>query len=289
MLNYIRKTQESNMKRSSERHLIAVAMMALSFAGCQSETNLTGNSMGDSSESRSSRLESKEGTKGANRDTPTKQSSDRTASGSTIASSERREAFKAGIDLIRESNIEKTAKQVGDAAIDGELIGWDGKTVRLSKLWHDGPVVLMWYRGGWCSHCNIQLQAMQQHLDELENAGAELVVLTPELPEKAKETSEANHLDMVALHDRENRLADAYGIMFNLPEAIIPIYRDQLKMCSYNGCNKMQLPLAATYVIDQSGKITYAFLDADYKKRAEPADIVAAVVAVVAAKSDRLN
>ena len=207
------------------------------------------------------------------------QLSERAAASAATASPQRRDAFEAGIDLVRESNIEKTAKQVGDEAVDGDLIGWDGKTVRLSHLWEKGPVVLMWYRGGWCPYCNIQLQAMQQRIDEIKNAGARLVVLTPELPEKAKETAKANNLKMVALHDRENRLADAYGIMFDLPAPIVPIYRDKLKMCSFNGCNKMQLPLAATYVIDQSGKITYAFLDADYKKRAEPEDVVAAVIA----------
>ena len=57
-------------------------------------------------------------------------------------------------------------------------------------------------------------------------------------------------------------------------------YRNKLKLTEHNGSDKMQLPLAATYVIDKSGKITYAFLDADYKKRAEPADVVAAVKAI---------
>ena len=207
------------------------------------------------------------------------QLSARAAESAAKAPEERRKAFKAGIDMVRDSGIEKSAKQVGDAAVDGELIGWDGKTVKLSKLWHDGPVVLMWYRGGWCPYCNIQLRVMQQKLEAIENAGARLVVLTPEIPEKAKETAESSGLDIVALHDRDNQLAEQYGIMFDLPEPIVATYRDKIKLPSYNGTDKMQLPLAATYVIDSSGKITYAFLDADYKKRAEPSDVLAAVKA----------
>ena len=190
-----------------------------------------------------------------------------------------REAFKTGIQMVRDSEIEETAKQVGDDAVDSELIGWDGKTVRLSKLWQDGPIVLMWYRGGWCPYCNIQLRAMQQSLDKIEKSGARLVVLTPELPEKAKETAENSGIDIVALHDKDNQLARDYGIMFDLPEPIVPMYRDKIKLPTYNGTDKLQLPLAATYVIDTSGKITYAFLDADYKKRAEPSDVLAAVKA----------
>lgn len=191
-----------------------------------------------------------------------------------------RRTFAQGIETVRATDIEKSAKQVGDAAIDAELSGWDGKTVKLSELWQEGPIVLMWYRGGWCPYCNIQLRAMQQSMDKIDSAGARLVILTPELPEKAKETAEANNLNIVALHDKGNSVARKYGLAFDLPETIIPAYRDRLKLPEYNGNDAMELPLSATYVIDPSGKITYAFLDADYKKRAEPADVIEAVKAI---------
>lgn len=187
------------------------------------------------------------------------------------------DTFQKGIESVRATGIESKAKQVGDIAIDTQLLGWDGESVTLSDLWKKGPVVLMWYRGGWCPYCNIQLRAMQQSLDQLNGAGATLVVLTPELPEKAKATAAANDLSMVALHDKDSALAKQYGIVFRLPEAIVPVYRDRLKLPEFNGNDAMELPLSATYVINQEGKITYAFLDADYKKRAEPAEVVEAV------------
>jgi len=185
------------------------------------------------------------------------------------------ETFDQGIELVRATNIEKSAKQVGDDAVDATLIGWDGNTVKLSELWEDGPIVLMWYRGGWCPYCNLQLRAMQQSLDKLENAGARLVVLTPELPEKAKETAKANDLDIVSLYDKESAVARKYGILFQLPESVLTFYREKLP--EYNGNDAMELPLSATYVINKSGKITFAFLDANYKKRADPADVIEAV------------
>ncbi|QEG39117.1 peroxiredoxin-like family protein [Roseimaritima ulvae] len=195
------------------------------------------------------------------------------------APAERRATFAKGIADVRASGVEKSAKQVGDQAVDGTLQGWKGDSVTLSKLWEQGPVVLMWYRGGWCPYCNIQLRAMQQSLDELENAGARLVVLTPELPEKAKQTAEASGISIVALHDKDLALAKKYGIVFQLPDAIAPMYQERLPQ--YNGNDALELPLSATYVIDSSGKITYAFLDADYKKRAEPAEVIEAVKAAV--------
>lgn len=185
--------------------------------------------------------------------------------------------FSDAIDTVRDTGIEGDAKNVGDMAPDATLTGWDGKTVTLSELWKQGPVVLMWYRGGWCPYCNIQLRAMQQSLDAIDGAGAKLVVLTPEIPAKAKETAESNELEIVALHDKNSQVAKNYGILFELPSTIVPMYRDRLKLPEANGNSEMALPLAATYVINSDGKITYAFLDADYKKRAEPSEVVAAV------------
>nr|WP_231943648.1 peroxiredoxin-like family protein [Aeoliella mucimassa] len=185
--------------------------------------------------------------------------------------------FKQAIDEVRESKIEKTAKQVGDQAPDGTLAGWDGEEVTLSELWKEQPIVLMWYRGGWCPYCNLQLKAMEESLGELEGAGARLVVLSPELPENAKQTAEANELTFKVLHDSQSELAHKYGIVFPLSDLITGIYRDRLKLPAVNGYDTMELPLAATYIVDRQGVIRYAFLDADYKKRAEPAEIIKAV------------
>lgn len=190
--------------------------------------------------------------------------------------------MRDAVATVRATGVEKSAKQVGDTAIDAELTGWNGKQVRLSDMWRQGSVVLMWYRGGWCPYCNLQLRAMQKEMKAIEGAGAKLVVLTPELPEKAQETAEANDVSFVALHDKQNATARQYGLVFDLPETILPIYRDKLKLAEFNGSDAMELPLSATYVIDTNGKIRYAFLNADYTQRAEPAEVVAAVKKVAA-------
>lgn len=207
------------------------------------------------------------------------QLAEKTAQFASRAPADRKAAYQKGIDMVHATGIETSAKQVGDAAIDGTLKDWKGNTITLSELWQEGPVVLMWYRGGWCPYCNIQLRAMQQNLDKIENAGARLVVMTPELPAKAKETAETNDLNIVALHDANLELAKKYGIVFDLPAPIAPMYRNNGKLKEYNGNEDLQLPLSATYVVDSSGKITYAFLNADYKKRAEPSDVITAVQA----------
>ncbi|MDX2177490.1 MAG: peroxiredoxin-like family protein [Candidatus Sumerlaeia bacterium] len=188
--------------------------------------------------------------------------------------------YERGIQQVSESGALERALKEGDQAPDFTLAGADGAEVRLSALLADGPVVLTWYRGGWCPYCNIQLRAYQQSLPEFQKHGARLVALSPELPDNSLTTAEKNELAFHVLSDGGNKVAEAYGVVYNLPADVVEQFKGRLDLPKFNGDDSWRLPLAATYVIAKDGKIAYAFLDADYRKRAEPAAIIEALEAL---------
>ncbi len=190
-----------------------------------------------------------------------------------------REEYAKGIQSVRDSKVTASAKQVGDKAPDFTLKNATGEDVTLSTLLKDGPVILTWYRGGWCPYCNIALNAMQEKLPEFKKAGATLVALTPELPDKSLETTEKHHLEFQVLTDLNHQVAKQYGLVFKLTPEVAAIYHDKFNLTEYNGkeAGDDSLPLAATYIINPDGTIKWAFLDADYRNRAEPDDIVKAL------------
>ncbi|MEM8717257.1 MAG: AhpC/TSA family protein, partial [Cyanobacteria bacterium P01_G01_bin.4] len=72
-----------------------------------------------------------------------------------------------------------------------------------------------------------------------------------------------------------------YGLVFELPEQLRPIYTDfGIDIPTHNGDETFELPIAATYVIAPNGKVAHAFVDADYTKRLDPEDIVSALQAL---------
>ena len=188
--------------------------------------------------------------------------------------------FAEGIQEVSDTGIVDAALNVGDQAGDATLPNAQGEEEKLSDLWAQGPVVIVWYRGGWCPYCNMQLHAMQEALPAIKAAGATLVAITPETPDNSLSTSEKNELEFTVLSDVGNELAKKYGVVFKLPEKVSPLYKQMIDLEKYNGNDSDELPLAATYVIDNTGKIRYAFLDADYTKRAEPVDVVEALQAL---------
>lgn len=191
-------------------------------------------------------------------------------------SKEIKTTFGKGITAVKEAKIVEGAKQVGEKAPDFTLENASGKKVQLSSVLKTGPVILTWYRGGWCPYCNITLAALQEELPAIKKAGATLLALTPELPDKALTTKEKNKLEFEVLTDLNHEVAEKYKLLFKLTPEVEEIYGKFFDLNEFNGkeAGTDTLPLAATYIIDQSGIITWAFLHHDYHMRAEPKDIV---------------
>ncbi|WP_273277525.1 peroxiredoxin-like family protein [Maribacter polysiphoniae] len=189
------------------------------------------------------------------------------------ADDHKKRVFKAGIVSVGESGVLDKAKQVGEIAPDFKLNNALGKPVALSDYLKKGKVVLTWYRGGWCPYCNLTLQQLQREVPGFKANGANLIALTPELPDKSMDTVEKHNLQFEVLSDVGNEIARSYGIVFKLTDDVAKMYEASFGMSSYNGDDSHELPLAATYIINEDGKIGYAFLDADYRNRAEPSEL----------------
>jgi peroxiredoxin/predicted ester cyclase len=197
-----------------------------------------------------------------------------------MAPAEKIAMYQEGIDEVSASGIYDRAKKVGDAAPDFGLTNQVGETVRLSELLRKGPVVLTWYRGGWCPYCNLTLAALQKALPQFQALGATLVALTPELPDHSLQTAEKNALEFEVLSDVGQKVAREYGVVFKMSDDVAAAMRSFAKTHERNGDESDELPLSATYVINTDGEITYAFLDAEYRNRAEPSRLVDALQAI---------
>lgn len=204
---------------------------------------------------------------------------ERKAASSKKANPEKKAIYKKGIDMVAESGIVENAIQEGDIAPDFTLKNHLGEEVTLSEQLKKGPVVLTWYRGGWCPYCNIQLAAYQEILPELKEQNAQLIAISPEVPDKSLGTVESNKLAFTVLSDLNLTVAKQYNIVFKLYSEVGKIYKGFFDIKEYNGeeAAEDELPLAATYVINTDGKVVYSFLDADYTARAEPAKILEVV------------
>jgi len=186
--------------------------------------------------------------------------------------------MQAAGEALTATGLAGRALGTGDPAAAFTLPNANGEPVSLGTLLQRGPVVISFYRGGWCPYCNLEFRALQEVQGEIESLGASLVAISPQLPDQSLTTVEKNELSFEVLSDVGSKVSDAYGLTFSLDEALRPVYRKWgADVPALNGDPDWKLPLPATYVVDTNGCIAHCFVDEDYTQRMEPAEILEAL------------
>jgi peroxiredoxin len=119
------------------------------------------------------------------------------------------------------SNLAGGALKMGDSAPDFILPDAHGEPVRLYSLLRDGHVVVVFYRGGWCPYCNLHLRGFQRHLAQFRELGAQILAISPQLPDNSLSTQEKNELAFPVLSDVGNKVARQFGIVFELSDDMV--------------------------------------------------------------------
>jgi peroxiredoxin len=177
--------------------------------------------------------------------------------------------------LVTSGAVEKALKE-GEQAPDFKLPDALGNQVTLSELLKRGPVVITFYRGEWCPYCNLALRAYEKALPQMQALEASLVAISPQTPDHSLSTIEKMELTFAVLSDVGNKIAREFGLVFSIDEAVRGAHRHVgANLPAYNGDESWELPMAGTFVIDQSGIVRLAFVDADFTRRLDPSAIIA--------------
>jgi peroxiredoxin len=186
-------------------------------------------------------------------------------------SPEERKVRADAVTSVSEAKIAEQALGVGELVPVFSLPSITGATVDSRELLSRGPLVISFYRGGWCPYCNIELRALQGRLPEIEALGASLVAISPELPDRAAMNAGSNALTFPVLVDQDNRVARRFRLTHEIaPEVVRYQLGNGNDVAAYNGTDTAEVPLPATYVVGVGGIVEYAFVEADYTRRADP-------------------
>lgn len=180
------------------------------------------------------------------------------------------------------SNLVSRALNIGDTVPDFILPDAHGEPIRLRGLLNRGPVVIIFYRGGWCPYCNLHLRGFQRRLQEFRDLGAQVVAISPQLPDNSLSTQEKDDLAFPVLSDVGNKVARQFGIVFELNDKLLELYRQfGHALEDFNGPDgKRELPVPATFLVDGNGTIRLAHVDVDYTQRIDPDDVIRALMAL---------
>jgi len=181
---------------------------------------------------------------------------------------------RATNELITSGAADRALK-VGDRAPIFALQSESGAVVRSDVLLARGPLVASFYRGVWCPYCNLELEALQEALPEIEARGATLVAVSPQTSANSRNSKRKTGAVFDILSDPSNAIARRFGLAHRLPDYLIAGVHKPLgaDLTIFNRDDRWELPMPARYIIEPSGEITYAAVHPDYTTRPEPEDL----------------
>jgi peroxiredoxin len=111
---------------------------------------------------------------------------------------------------------------------------------------------------------------LQAVLPQIESFGASLVVLSPQLQEFTRPGADKQKLGFPILTDHDNKVGEAYGLAFRLPDDLIEVYKTiGVDLPRYNGDESWRLSIPARIVIRRDGIVAASEADPDYTRRPE--------------------
>lgn len=156
----------------------------------------------------------------------------------------------------------------------------DGTSFDLNAALKAKPTILIFYRGGWCPYCNLQLGQLQKIEPQLLQMGYQLVAISPDRPEKLSQSLEKHKLTYELVSDSTLTAARAFGLAFQVDEKTIQMYKGfGMDLEDASGQKHHALPVPAVFVVNTAGIIQFEYLNPNYKVRMNPEVLLAAAKA----------
>jgi len=212
-----------------------------------------------------------------------------TAQTRTLVQPERLAIGERAIEELFASGVEQRMLPVGAVAPEFALPDFSGRLVRSADLLALGPLVIDFFRGRWCPYCVTELEAWRDLYSPLRERGALVVGISPQTQRQSDFTASQHTIPFPLLTDAGCAVAEQFGVAWTVPPYLRNYYRGILLNIPFiNGEESWKLPLPATYLVDQNGRIVYAEAHADFRVRPEPEEVLRSLVAAGGNRGVRL-
>lgn len=165
---------------------------------------------------------------------------------------------------------------------DVPLLTTEGKPTTLQREMGDRPAVLVFFRGGWCPYCDLQLSELRLIEKDLQALGYQVIAISPDPPRALQARIDKHELQYLLLSDSSTAMIQAVGIAFKASAATA---RLQPTLGAAGAKPAQLLTVPAVYIVDARGKVQFHYVNPDYRVRTpQELLLVAAKVSLADAK-----
>jgi len=175
-----------------------------------------------------------------------------------------------------------TGITVGQKVPDGRVLDLEGKPAALSSIYAKGPILLVFYRDGWCPYCNFQIRELTRAFAEFQKRGVTPVAVSVEKPEEEATTKAVYSIPFRILSDGDLALIEAFHVVNKVEGEQLEMFRKYgVDLEGRSGKKHHVIAVPALFLIDQQGVVRWAHSDPTYTVRPTTAQILAAIDAAL--------
>jgi peroxiredoxin len=171
-----------------------------------------------------------------------------------------------------------TGIPVGQKVPDIHARDLDGKDVLLSSLYTKGPILLAFYRGGWCPYCSSENHALATAYPDYQKRGVTPVTVSVDTPDAEAKTKATYAIPFPVLSDSNATMIEAFHVVNYVDDPTFAKMKGLgLDLESYSGKSHHEIAIPSLFLIDRAGVVRWAHSDPDFKVRPSTAQILAAI------------
>jgi len=152
---------------------------------------------------------------------------------------------------------------IGETLPNANFQNAEGNYIQLKTIIEEKPTVLVFYRGGWCPYCNVQLSGLVEIEEEVLALGYQIVAISPDDFKNLQTTTEKNSAKYKLLSDPNGKFIQEIGIAFKTSTML----KEYITTKGQKGETSSVMPVPTIIIVDKKGVIQFEYINPNYKER----------------------
>ena len=152
---------------------------------------------------------------------------------------------------------------IGETLPNANFQNVEGETVQLKAILEEKPTILVFYRGGWCPYCNVQLSGLVEIEEDILELGYQIVAISPDDYKNLQSTIENNSTKYKLLSDPNGEFIQEIGIAFKTSSSL----KEYIIGKGQKGKTSSVMPAPTVMIVDKKGVIKFEYINPNYKER----------------------
>jgi len=153
-------------------------------------------------------------------------------------------------------------------SFDGEAVSWQGLLER-------APLLVVFYRGGWCPYCNVQIRQLTLAYPKFEERGILPVLISVDRPDASSLVQNAYEIPFPVLSDPALSAHEAFAVTMEVDAATVERYKEYgIDLPAWSGREDHKIAVPSAFFVDKSGVVRWAHSARDYRVRPSPQQLL---------------